>query len=1309
MKTSIYHKIYVKFEIQNQQHNKRVVMLFVFLMMKIGLVSSQCTNTLNGTYTIGALGNFPTLSAAAIQYNTSCLSGNVEFILIDSVYNTGETFPIVFTNNADASISNRLTIKPQNYNVVRIAGNVSYDPILKITGKFITIDGSNNNSNSKNLTITNESNISPRVILYGSNGDIPVNNCTVRNCILTNGNDKSVITISDATTIANPGYFSNIIIENNVIQRSLFGIYANAKIITGNGNGLTIKNNELNSFGTNAIRNVGVFLKGVDGANIDANQIGNFYNSDDATDKGIYLSDTVRNTIVSNNKIYNLNYTGTNGFGAHGINIATGYDNANITVYNNMIANLSGDGADFTSGNVDNPTGILMNNTPNDQTGIKIYHNSIFLGGVSGFTNTLNKYNAVSSCIRLRGTCKAEIINNILINNLGLKESLGYGAVCILTSRGGTHFDLLNYNDYAVNPIGNGVKLFGYNFNGNLSYASLSTWKSATSKDVNSVNIIPSFISGSDLHLNDNNNNLLSNLGTPITGLYNDIDSASRSLNKPDIGCDEFVLSNTANWIGRISSAWDNAGNWEANVMPSETKNVILSHNSNYIPSGSNLIKVRNLSLSSGYDEVLLNLDTLQTLEIYGSLYKNGGSIKASKSTISMRGDSLQSIPANFFERNKVLNLEIANSSINGVSLSGKLDIYRSLKFSTVGLKLTTNNFLTLKSTLNETAWVGDLTGKKIEGNVTVERFIPTGITHAKSWQLLSVPMFGNQTINQSWQDSATSANQSRYAGYGTMITSSLPNALSLGFDAYTAPGGTMKTYSSNDSSFVGVASTQIPIQNSKGYFVFVRGDRTVTTYNAPANATILRTTGKLYAANAGELPPTTNINANRFECIGNPFASAIDFRTIIKSGNIDNTFYVWDPLLTGYNIQGGYQTISSTNGFLPIPGGTSNYSGLEPVTAIQSGQAFFMHATGAGSGGNISFAESCKIDGSKMQLRENNESRDLNFISTKLYGVNNMGIYLVDGNMLVLDDNNDNRYNKEDVLKLKNSSENFGIFSEGKLLSIEARQSYNPFDTLQYHLGNVRIQSYQLKIKLHVDSINMLMPIMVDRYTNIQYPLNWMDSLTINFNVNNNPLSYGSNRFYMLMNPVTILPLDKIELTGSSINNKVNKLLFKVYNPNFIKQYEIQRSNIGNDFSTISIITLNANNQHQTEYEFLDQSFVNNTNFYRIKVVNIDGSIQYSNSIKLASKNKDFDITMPNKIISNNQITFFIESVSKGNLSYIIADESGRILQTDHVKFQNVVQENTVRINTNLPKGVYFMKLFVENNETPFIFKMIK
>ena len=81
-----------------------------------------CTNTasatitintgLNGTYTVGAGGNYANLTAAVNAYNTSCISGPVIFSLINTYTSAGETFPITINSNIYASATNTLTIKP---------------------------------------------------------------------------------------------------------------------------------------------------------------------------------------------------------------------------------------------------------------------------------------------------------------------------------------------------------------------------------------------------------------------------------------------------------------------------------------------------------------------------------------------------------------------------------------------------------------------------------------------------------------------------------------------------------------------------------------------------------------------------------------------------------------------------------------------------------------------------------------------------------------------------------------------------------------------------------------------------------------------------------------------------------------------------------------------------------------------------------------------------------------------------------------------------------------------------------------------
>jgi Leucine-rich repeat (LRR) protein len=81
----------------------------------------------------------------------------------------------------------------------------------------------------------------------------------------------------------------------------------------------------------------------------------------------------------------------------------------------------------------------------------------------------------------------------------------------------------------------------------------------------------------------------------------------------------------------------------------------------------------------------------------------------------------------------------------------------------------------------------------------------------------------------------------------------------------------------------------------------------------------------------------------------------------------------------------------------------------------------------------------------------------------------------------------------------------------------------------------------------------------------------------------------------------------------------------------------------------------------------------------------------------------------MPTNDISNNQISFLVYAALKGNFNYFIFDESGRILQTNKLNYQIGSQQIIININANLPKGIYFLKLLIENTKAPFVFKMIK
>ena len=156
------------------------IIIFISLFSQSVAFSQPCTNTLNGNYTVGTGGDYTTLTAAANAYNNSCLSGPVVFTLININYSSLETFPIVFNKNVNAGINTILTIRPSVNINANITGAINSNALLRILGDFIIIDGSNNGTNSKNITFANTSITAPRVILFGSIGTAAVTNCKIK-------------------------------------------------------------------------------------------------------------------------------------------------------------------------------------------------------------------------------------------------------------------------------------------------------------------------------------------------------------------------------------------------------------------------------------------------------------------------------------------------------------------------------------------------------------------------------------------------------------------------------------------------------------------------------------------------------------------------------------------------------------------------------------------------------------------------------------------------------------------------------------------------------------------------------------------------------------------------------------------------------------------------------------------------------------------------------------------------------------------------------------------------------------------------
>ena len=394
------------------------LLLFFYIAVKAQVqVNATAATTGPITYT--------TVKSAFDAINAGTHQGVINLVI---TANTTETATATLNASGNGSTSyTSVNIKPQAGTSPVITGNVSSGPIIKLNGsRNVTIDGSNNSSVSRNLTIANTSTSSPNVLLIGSTGSTPISNVTVKNCIVINGtNTSTCVVLGDAGVVGSPGYFNNITIQNNSIQKAYIGLYCYAVVAANNGNNTLITENDIDAVGANAIRFAGIYVQGLDGVTVSNNSIGNFEASSPEFDRGIWFATATKNATLTGNTIYNINYSGTSSVAPIGLNISPGITNANITVANNTIQNLSSSGTGTTKG-------IFSYSTASD---INYYGNQI-----SNIKNT-NTGGYGAAGLILAHTISATAIK--VYNNF-IWDVAGYG-----------------FNDYTSANNGNGIVIDG--------------------------------------------------------------------------------------------------------------------------------------------------------------------------------------------------------------------------------------------------------------------------------------------------------------------------------------------------------------------------------------------------------------------------------------------------------------------------------------------------------------------------------------------------------------------------------------------------------------------------------------------------------------------------------------------------------------------------------------------------------------------------------------------------------------------------------------------------------------------------------
>ena len=744
------------------------------------------------------------------------------------------------------------------------------------------------------------------------------------------------------------------------------------------------------------------------------------------------------------------------------------------------------------------------------------------------------------------------------------------------------------------------------------------------------------------------------------------------------------VVSITINtWTGVTSSNWNTASNWCANAVPSSGESVSIPSGTPHDPAFAGDVTVTNIS---GNDTINLNG---HTLTVSGTV--SGTSVFTGSSTSSLVFSSGASGTIKFDTSSKgstnALNNLTINTGSGTITLGSAINIYGNLNVASGTFNAADSNVI-LQSTSTGTASVDSVKGT-ITGatNFTILRYH----LNKRTWALLTAPLTTNGT-------SATGDIKNNWQKY-TYITGPVTTG---GLDANSGISGStnysMNTWSGNagwtavtnttgaNTLFGGTGGTTA---DNKAFYIFLRGDRSVnpTQGTSVSTAVTVQANGALQTGTKNFALPTAS--GTKYALVGNPYAAPIDLNkfaadntSLAVSGT--TTIYYWDAKNSG---SGGYTTATYSSG------AGWNYSGQNGANTtpryIQSGQAFFVSTNGQN---NAVFKES-----QKAVSLSNNNIFGTSTVGKLRVNLTNGSTY-IDGVLGLYD----NSYTTalvtpgEDAGKFFGNEEGVAISRTGKYLSIESRPEISGNDTMYLYMNKmIAGNTYKFDISGQ-DLPATVSGYLVDKYLNKQTALNLTQSNAISFNIDTAAASKSATRFMIVFNTKAPLYASEIKVKAT-VKAKAAVIDWTVSAEKDVDHYTVESSRNGKEFSAIN--NAQANNRANSAYSYTDNHAANGDNYYRIKAISKDGSVQYSNIAKVTIGDRREGISIyPNPVVGKT-MNVQLSNVAEGNYEVAMYNANGQQVMAQTLQHAGGSITSTFNLPANLASGIYQLKIgkFVE------------
>ncbi len=176
----------------------------------------------------------------------------------------------------------------------------------------------------------------------------------------------------------------------------------------------------------------------------------------------------------------------------------------------------------------------------------------------------------------------------------------------------------------------------------------------------------------------------------------------------------------------------------------------------------------------------------------------------------------------------------------------------------------------------------------------------------------------------------------------------------------------------------------------------------------------------------------------------------------------------------------------------------------------------------------------------------------------------------------------------------------------------------------------------------------------------------------------------------------VAPLPVTLLNFKGV-IQNKYAALSWNTENETNNKGFEIQRSYDGVQYKTIGFVPGAINSNNSRSYTYTDKEMAQQSNYYRLKQIDVDGQHKFSNIVLLKTAIADEVKVLSNPF--NNFLDLQLGKAFQAKATLRLLDMNGKVV------YQTVLQQSPARLrlplsNLSIAKGIYTLQMIAGTSQ---------